>query len=194
MGPCEAGCQHGRRCRPSGGALLAIPQPARWETCVLGATCDENAGQVEPKMGKLAKMGPEIWGRLPAEPAAPAAGPSHPPSSRNGSHPFSAVQDPRLEPHDLAHGPGACKECWHELTVSKFPQGFTFLRLFFALRVHPLFGMETTPLSRLCPGSQRDWLDWSPCVTDSSARAEIQGLRSIYGDGRTVCRFGIGCQ
>lgn len=85
-------------------------------------------------------------------------------------------------------------ECWHELTVSNFPQGFTFLRLFFALRVHPLFGMETTPLSRLCPGSQRDWLDWSPCVTDSSARAEIQGLRSIYGDGRTVCRFGIGCQ
>lgn len=85
-------------------------------------------------------------------------------------------------------------ECWHELTVSKFPQGFTFLRLFFALRVHPLFGMETTPLSRLCPGSQRDWLDWSPCVTDSSARAEIQGLRSIYGDGRAVCRFGIGCQ
>lgn len=29
MGPCEAACQHGRRCRPSGGALLAIPQPAR---------------------------------------------------------------------------------------------------------------------------------------------------------------------
>lgn len=91
--------------------------------------------------------------------------------------PSLPVQDPRLlelEPHDLVWSTALdTLECWHELTVSKFPQGFTFLRLFFALRVHPSFGMETTPPSRFCPGSQRDWSPW--VMTDSS-RSRVYGV------------------
>lgn len=153
----------------------------------------KHAGQVEPKMGKLAKMGPEIWGGLPAELAAPAACPSFKPKRISSLLCRPGPTKPRLGPHDLVHGPGDFVGVLAELTVSKFPQGFTFLRLFFALRVHPLFGMERTPPSRLCPGSQRDW---SPSVmTDSSARADVQGLRSIYEeDGRTDLHWLSRCQ
>lgn len=138
----------------------------------------KHAGQVEPKMGKLAKMGPEIWGGaqggLPAELR-------HlrlvPPSSRNGSHPFSAGPGPTLvgvgtPRFGLVHGPGHLGVL-ARADRSKFPQGFTFLRLFFALRVHPSFGMETTPPSRFCPGSQRDWSPW--VMTDSS-RSRVYGV------------------
>ena len=62
-------CQRERWC-----ALLAMPQPARWESCVLGSTCDETRDH--QKMGKLDRTGPEIWGCLPAELAAAAACPS----------------------------------------------------------------------------------------------------------------------
>lgn len=72
----------------------------------------KHAGQVETKMGKLAKMGPEIWGALRG-----VFQPNWrhlrlvPPSSRNGSHPFSAGPGPTLfgvgTPRcGLVHGPG----------------------------------------------------------------------------------------
>ena len=167
-----AGRQHGRRCRPSGGALLAIPQPATWETCVLGATCDETCDH--QRWANWPEWGLGIWGGS---------------SSRTGGTcglsllqaetdliPFLPLQGPRLEPHDLDHGPrvhaGADR--------FPFPQGFTFLRLpFFALHVHPLFGTETAPLSRLCRGASE---------TGRLGRLTPrpgQIFRVSYGDGRT---------
>lgn len=66
----------------------------------------KHAGQVEPKMGKLAKMGPEIWGGLPAELAAPAACPSFKPKRISSLLCRPGPTEPRLGPHDLVHGPG----------------------------------------------------------------------------------------
>jgi hypothetical protein len=73
-----------------------------------------------------------------------------------------------------------------KLTVSHFPKGSRFSDFhFFALHVHPLCGAKTAPLSR--PDSARDASEAGRLerLTPQPGQPDIQGLRNIYGDGRT---------